>query len=105
MLLEALPNPKGKPPHCMYTYIVILWRTLQSERLHLYQSYAQELLKSGSAYPCFCSKERLEGLRSSGTKMGYDGHCRRLSAQQVERSMDMGLSYTVRLKVCEVHVV
>ena len=31
--------------------------------------------------------------------MGYDGHCRRLGAQQVERYMDMGLPYTVRLKV------
>ena len=73
---------------------------LQSERLHLYQSYAQELLKSGGAYPCFCTKERLMGLRSSsGINVGYDGHCRRLSQQQVERNMDMGLPYTVRLKV------
>src|ERR1041384_8106607 len=26
----------------------------QSERLHVYASYAQELLKSGAAYHCFC---------------------------------------------------
>src|SRR5256885_13681763 len=27
----------------------------QSERLHLYRSYAKELLGAGSAYYCFCS--------------------------------------------------
>src|SRR5712691_10209783 len=32
----------------------------QSERLHLYQSYATELLSAGAAYHCFCSEEQLE---------------------------------------------
>jgi len=32
----------------------------QSERLHLYNSYANELLSSGHAYYCFCSIAQLE---------------------------------------------
>src|ERR1700675_721575 len=32
----------------------------QSERLHLYQSYAQELLGAEAAYYCFCSVAQLE---------------------------------------------
>src|SRR5262245_10034847 len=35
----------------------------QSERLHLYASYAKELLANGQAYYCFCSPERLEEER------------------------------------------
>ena len=31
----------------------------QSERLHLYRSYAKELLGAGSAYYCFCSAQQL----------------------------------------------
>ena len=34
--------------------------TVQSERLHLYGSYAKELLASDHAYYCFCSREQLE---------------------------------------------
>src|ERR1700724_418260 len=54
----------------------------QSERLHLYQSYAQELLTSGTAYYCFCSAERLEAERNEAIAAGrpalYAGTCRRL---------------------------
>ena len=33
---------------------------IQSERLDIYQKYIQELLDSGKAYYCFCTKDRLE---------------------------------------------
>ena len=32
----------------------------QSERLHLYESYAKELLNADAAYYCFCSAAQLE---------------------------------------------
>ena len=35
----------------------------QSERLDLYQRYAQELLDAGAAYRCWCTPERLEAMR------------------------------------------
>ena len=36
---------------------------LQSQRLSLYAQAAEALLKSGAAYPCFCSPQRLELLK------------------------------------------
>src|SRR5260370_28208092 len=35
----------------------------QSERLHLYQSYAKELLTAEHAYYCFCSTAQLDAQR------------------------------------------
>src|SRR6266853_6244079 len=55
----------------------------QSERLHLYQSYAKELLDAGRAYSCFCSTEQLEAERQAAVAEGrpvqYSGTCRNLS--------------------------
>src|SRR6185503_11703933 len=42
----------------------------QSERLHLYQSYAKELLASGAAYHCFCSTAQLEADRQEALATG-----------------------------------
>src|SRR5213078_1847667 len=36
----------------------------QSERLHLYQSYAKELLTADAAYHCFCSTTQLDAERA-----------------------------------------
>lgn len=41
---------------------------VQSERLHLYQGQAQNLLQSGAAYRCFCSERRLEMLRKEALR-------------------------------------
>ena len=35
----------------------------QSERLHLYESYAKEMVGSGHAYYCFCSPQQLDADR------------------------------------------
>ena len=37
----------------------------QSERLPLYKKYAEELVKKGHAYYCFCTRERLEEMRKN----------------------------------------
>ena len=37
----------------------------QSERLELYQKYAEQLVDQGLAYRCYCTPERLEALRKS----------------------------------------
>ncbi len=54
----------------------------QSERLDIYRDYANRLLSSKSAYPCYCSKERLAELKrkqaSQGMPPRYDGLCRGL---------------------------
>ncbi len=40
----------------------------QSERLDLYKKYVQQLLDSGHAYKCFCTKEDLERKRETARK-------------------------------------
>src|SRR6266849_1889725 len=42
----------------------------QSERLHLYQSYAQELLGADAAYYCFCSIAQLDTDRQEALAAG-----------------------------------
>src|SRR2546422_11768570 len=50
-----------------------------SERLHLYQSYAEELLAADHAYYCFCSTAQLDSDRqaaeAAGRPAGYPGTC------------------------------
>ena len=52
---------------------------IQSERQEIYRKYAKELVEKGAAYYCFCTKERLDGLREEAQKKGevakYDKHC------------------------------
>ncbi len=52
----------------------------QMQRLERYQEVVETLLKSGHAYQCYCSKERIEQLRidrlAKKEKPRYDGHCR-----------------------------
>ena len=36
---------------------------VQSERMGMFKSYAEKLVKTGHAYYCFCDKERLEEVR------------------------------------------
>src|SRR6266576_5080765 len=57
----------------------------QSERLHLYQSYAKELLAAAAAYYCFCAAP-LEAERQDALAAGRPAlnacTCRRLSREQ-----------------------
>ena len=48
----------------------------QSERLHLYQSYAKELLAGDAAYYCFCSAAQLEAERQEALADGRAGAVR-----------------------------
>jgi glutamyl-tRNA synthetase len=56
----------------------------QSQRLPLYQQWAEWLVQHGHAYHCYCSEERLDALRqqqlAAKATIGYDRHCRYLSA-------------------------
>src|SRR5437763_6580063 len=42
----------------------------QSERLHLYQSYAKELLSAEAAYYCFCTTAQLDADRQDALANG-----------------------------------
>ena len=76
----------------------------QSERLELYRSEVDRLLESGEAYRCFCSRERLDGLRKQQMAekrsiLGYDRHCRSLSAEESSKRAKAGEAFTVRMKI------
>ncbi len=51
----------------------------QTKRFDRYNALIDEMLADGRAYKCYCTKERLEGLREeqmkNGEKPRYDGHC------------------------------
>lgn len=55
----------------------------QTKRFDRYKEVLQKFLAEGKAYRCYCSKERLEALRSeqlaNKQKPKYDGHCRHLN--------------------------
>lgn len=72
---------------------------VQSERLPIYKEYAEKLVKSGHAYYCFCTAERLESLKDDKGIGGYDGHCRELPQEEIERNMAAGLPYVIRQKM------
>jgi glutamyl-tRNA synthetase len=60
----------------------------QSLRMDLYAEVADRLRSTGRAYDCYCSHEELEQrreiARAEGRSSGYDGHCRNLTAEQIE---------------------
>jgi glutamyl-tRNA synthetase len=75
----------------------------QSERLHIYQEYAQTLLDNGTAYRCWCTPERLEAVRQQQRQakqtMRYDGHCRDLSSAAQQALQAQGPPAVIRLRV------
>ncbi|MGI8964013.1 MAG: glutamate--tRNA ligase [Thermomicrobiales bacterium] len=74
---------------------------VQSERQHHYREAAEQLLASDHAYRCFCTPERLQGVRDDQVKRnlppGYDRHCRDLSVEQVQAKLDAGETFVVRI--------
>jgi len=76
-----------------------------SERLHLYQSYAAELLAAGAAYYCFCSTAQLDADRAAAVAAGlpalYPGTCRRLSSEQAQARITAGEHPAIRFRVPE----
>ena len=74
----------------------------QSQRLDMYQKYAQQLVEEGKAYYCFCQPERLDKMRQDQVARklppGYDRHCRELVEAQVEAEKAEGIVPVVRFK-------
>ncbi len=74
----------------------------QSERLELYHEVAEELVKKGAAYYCYCSEERLAEMRAEQTKNkqppGYDRKCRELSNEARAKYEEQGITPVIRFK-------
>ena len=76
---------------------------VQSERMGMFKQYAEQLVKAGKAYYCFCTEERLEALhaeqRAAGEMTHYDGCCRELPKEEVEKRLAAGQPYVIRQKI------
>ncbi len=77
---------------------------VQSERQAqgIYMKYAKMLIEKGEAYYCFCTKERLESLKTSigGKEITvYDKHCLHLSKEEIEANLAAGIPYVIRQNV------
>ncbi len=71
---------------------------IQSERLKIYREHAEQLLKNGKAYHCFCTAERLEQLRTNGATM-YDRYCRNIPFAEAKKRVESGEPNVVRMKI------
>lgn len=72
---------------------------VQSQRREIYLDYARRLVELGHAYYCFCSRERLDGLREAAGAGGYDRHCRELPPEEAEARINSGVPYVIRQKI------
>lgn len=74
----------------------------QSQRLDIYRVIAQQLVKQGDAYLCYCSPERLEQMRAEQMRRkeppGYDRRCRNLSARERVQLEIQGIIPVIRFK-------
>lgn len=78
---------------------------IQSKRKEIYHAFIKHLISIGRAYPCFCTKNELDEMRSfqesKKTRPGYHGpfaKCRKLSIEdQIER-IKKGEEYVIRFK-------
>ena len=75
----------------------------QSDRLQIYQDYANKLLAQGNAFKCYCTaeeiKEKSELAISKGESVNYDGTCYQLSQEQIRQFESQGRKPVIRFRV------
>ena len=78
---------------------------VQSERKSMYLPYAEELVKKGKAYYCFCTKEELEERKAEAEKEGkvwkYDKRCASIPYEEARKRVEAGEPYVIRQNVPE----
>ncbi len=76
---------------------------IQSERLPIYQKYAQKLVDEGYAYYCFCQEETLsnERMKAAAEKRTYlyPGTCLNLSKEEIAQKLANQEKYVIRAKM------
>lgn len=72
----------------------------QMQRVDLYRAHLDKLLADGKAYPCFCSKEELEKMRTTAMLLKrppkYDERCRRLTPDERNARVAKGEPHVFR---------
>ncbi|KAI3969633.1 hypothetical protein MKX01_020194 [Papaver californicum] len=75
----------------------------QSERNDMYKQYAENLMKSGHAYRCFCSNEELEKMKDIAKLKNlppvYTGKWASATDDEVQEELSKGTPYTYRFQV------
>lgn len=78
---------------------------LQSQRLEIYQEWAERFLSQGDAYRCYCSaaelEQRREAAKQANRAPGYDGACRDLSDEEIARFEGEGRKPVIRMRMPE----
>ena len=78
---------------------------VQSERKSMYLPYAEELVRKGKAYYCFCTKEELEERKAEAEKEGkvwkYDKRCASIPYEEAKKRVEAGEPYVIRQNVPE----
>ncbi|MCL1795502.1 MAG: glutamate--tRNA ligase [Clostridia bacterium] len=76
---------------------------IQTERKQMYQPFAWELVEKGGAYPCFCTKERLDAARKDwearGETFKYDKLCLGIPPEEAKRRVACGEPHVIRQNV------
>lgn len=79
---------------------------VQSERVAsgIYMEYAKKLIETDNAYYCFCqeAKTDLDTYKEEcnySTGLGYNGHCRSLSKEEIEGNLKAGKPFVIRQKM------
>ena len=77
----------------------------QSERMEIYKVFAKQLVEKGFAYPCFCSEEDLNKIRSQQEEnklnIGYYGEYalhRNFTVEQVKEELSKEKPFVIRVK-------
>ena len=78
---------------------------VQSERKEIYHAFIKYLIEIDRAYPCFCTHDTLEELRTmqehKKQRTGYYGKyakCRQLSIEEMAEKIKNGETYVIRFK-------
>ncbi|MFA4891372.1 MAG: glutamate--tRNA ligase, partial [Candidatus Gracilibacteria bacterium] len=76
---------------------------IQSQRSDIYRKYADELVKKGAAYYCFCTKERLDELRHTQEKSKqatmYDRKCGEIPLEEARKRIAAGEPHVIRQRI------
>jgi len=79
----------------------------QSNRIKTYLKYINKLQSNSLLYPCFCTRKEillennnaLSAPHPGELPAVYSGFCRNLSEAECEQKINMGLNYSLRLKM------
>ncbi|KAI9889361.1 MAG: Glutamate--tRNA ligase mitochondrial [Vezdaea aestivalis] len=75
----------------------------QSQRSHIYREHADQLLKSGHAFRCFCSAGRLRLVAEQQSKLklrtDYDGSCEGIDPMEADERAQTGERHVIRLRM------